>query len=93
MLATLKFEASLTRLEELVRTLEQGDLSLEESLRVFEEGVRLSKNCAKMLNDAEKKVEILISQKDVGTPLKEIRTVTSTDLSKTEDVTIETIPE
>lgn len=75
---SLKFEASLTRLEELVRRLEQGDLSLEASLKVFEEGVRLSKNCTKILNDAEKKVEMLMSQKE-GVPL------TTTE--------IETIPE
>jgi exodeoxyribonuclease VII small subunit len=62
-LASLKFESSLTRLEDLVGKLEQGDLSLEESLKVFEEGVRLSKNCTKILNDAEKKVEMLMRQR------------------------------
>lgn len=78
-MAGLKFEASLTRLEALVQKLEQGDLSLEESLKVFEEGVRLSKNCTKILNDAEKKVEILISQKEI-----------QKEINATE---IETIPE
>ncbi len=55
----LKFEAALSRLEEVVKSLENGDLPLEESLKVFEEGVRLSKSCAKMLEEAERKVELL----------------------------------
>ncbi len=80
-MAGLKFEASLTQLEALVQTLEQSDLSLEESLKVFEQGVRLSKNCTKILNDAEKKVEVLMGQKEapVGAihelPLQEIETM------------------
>src|SRR3990170_3953353 len=59
-LAALKFEEALGRLEEIVQTLERGDLSLDESLKAFEEGVKLSKNCLKLLDDAEKRVEILI---------------------------------
>lgn len=62
--ANLKFEEALSRLEEAVKSLEKGDLPLEESLKVFEEGVRLSKNCLKMLEEAEKKVEILVQEKD-----------------------------
>ena len=57
----LTFEQALTRLEEIVKTLEQGDLPLEESLRAFEEGVRLSKTCVTMLDAAERKVEILLA--------------------------------
>ena len=60
-MGSLKFESSLSKLEEIVQKLENGDLSLEESLKVFEEGVRLSKNCTKILNDAEKKVVILMT--------------------------------
>ena len=63
-MANLKFEEALSRLEEAVKSLEKGDLPLEESLKVFEEGVRLSKNCLKMLEEAEKKVEILVQDKD-----------------------------
>lgn len=63
-MANLKFEAALSRLEELVGSLEKGNLSLEESLKVFEEGVRLSKNCTKILDEAEKKVELLIHDKE-----------------------------
>lgn len=55
-----KFEEALGRLEEIAKILEKGDLPLEESLKVFEEGVGLSKVCLKMLDEAEKKVEILL---------------------------------
>ncbi|HLG22031.1 MAG TPA: exodeoxyribonuclease VII small subunit [Candidatus Manganitrophaceae bacterium] len=63
-MANLKFEEALSRLEEAVKALEKGDLSLEESLKVFEEGIRLSKGCWKILEEAEKKVEILVQDKD-----------------------------
>ncbi len=60
----LKFEEALGRLEEIVKTLEKGELPLEESLKIFEEGVRMSKTCLKMLDEAEKKVEILLGDKN-----------------------------
>lgn len=63
-MAHLKFEVALSRLEETVKSLEEGDLPLEEALKVFEEGIRLSKNCLKTLEETEKKVEILIEGKD-----------------------------
>ncbi len=63
-MGALKFEAALTRLEELVRNMEKGDLSLEESLKLFEEGVRLSGHCTKILNEAEKKVATLMMNKE-----------------------------
>ncbi len=56
----MKFEDALKRLEDIVDTLEKGELSLEKSLKIFEEGVRLSRLCNKMLDKAEKKVEILV---------------------------------
>lgn len=62
-MAQLKFETALTRLEETVSALEKGDLSLEEALKVFEEGIRLSKSCMKTLSEAEKKIEVLIEGK------------------------------
>ncbi len=62
-MAQLKFETALKRLEKTVQSLERGDLPLEEALKVFEEGVRLSKSCMKTLSEAEKKVEILIEGK------------------------------
>ena len=59
-MAALKFEEALGRLEEIVQTLERSELSLDESLKAFEEGVKLSKNCLKLLDDAEKRVEVLL---------------------------------
>ena len=63
-MAAIKFEKALERLESIVNQLEQGELSLDESLKIFEEGVKLSKTCLKMLDDAERKVEILVKDKD-----------------------------
>ena len=54
-----EFEGALSRLEKIVGDLEEGDLSLEEALRLFEEGVRVSRYCARVLKEAERKVEIL----------------------------------
>jgi exodeoxyribonuclease VII small subunit len=59
-MAEKKFEAALARLEELVKELEQGDLPLEQSLKLFEEGVKLSRICNRRLEDAERRVEILL---------------------------------
>jgi exodeoxyribonuclease VII small subunit len=62
--AVLKFEDAMARLETIVAELEKGDLPLDESLKIFEEGIKLSKNCLKMLDEAERKVEILIQDRD-----------------------------
>jgi exodeoxyribonuclease VII small subunit len=62
--ALLKFEDALARLETIVSELERGDLSLDQSLKIFEEGIKLSKTCLKMLDDAERKVEILVQDQD-----------------------------
>ncbi len=59
-MAEKKFEAALARLEEIVQELEKGDLPLEQSLKFFEEGIKLSRICSKRLEDAERKVEILL---------------------------------
>ncbi len=63
-MAEKKFEAALTRLEEIVQELEKGDIPLDQSLKLFEEGIRLSRICNKRLEDAERKVEILMKDKD-----------------------------
>ena len=55
------FEENISMLEETVQKLEKGDVSLDESLSLFEQGVKLSKECQKMLDNAEKKVNILIN--------------------------------
>jgi exodeoxyribonuclease VII small subunit len=54
------FEASLAALEKIVRELERGDLPLEESLKLFEQGVKLSRECQQRLNQAERRVEVLL---------------------------------
>ena len=59
-MAEQKFEEAFRKLESIVKKLEDGNLSLEESLKAFEEGVRLSRFCSKKLDEAEKKVEILL---------------------------------
>ena len=56
------FETALTELEELVQQMEQGDISLEESLKLFERGVTLTRDCQKSLKDAEQKVQILLEK-------------------------------
>lgn len=63
-MAAVKFEQAMARLETIVAELERGELPLDQSLRIFEEGIRLSKSCLKMLEDAEHKVEILVQEKD-----------------------------
>jgi len=58
------FEDSLKKLEVIVEQLEKGDLALEDSLKLFEEGVGLSAACKKELDEAEGKVQVLIKQRD-----------------------------
>jgi exodeoxyribonuclease VII small subunit len=62
-MAEKKFETAMARLEEIVQKLEQGDLPLEQSLKLFEEGIRLSRICNTRLEEAERKVEILLKDK------------------------------
>jgi exodeoxyribonuclease VII small subunit len=54
------FEASLEALEEIVHQLENGDLPLEKSLELFEDGIRLSRQCQERLNQAERRIEVLL---------------------------------
>lgn len=56
------FEDSLTELEQLVEQMEKGELSLEESLKSFERGVKLTSTCQKALQEAEQKVQILVEK-------------------------------
>ncbi len=56
-----KFEDSIKKLEDIVNKLELGDTTLDESLSLFEQGIKLSKSCQKMLDNAEKKVSVLMS--------------------------------
>ncbi len=58
--ADASFEAQLASLERIVRELERGDLPLEQSLELFEQGVRLSRECQERLNEAERRIEVLL---------------------------------
>ena len=59
-----KFEDAMKRLEEIVQALESGDLTLEGSLKVFEEGMDLIKFCSKKIEEVEKKVSLLVQEND-----------------------------
>ena len=65
--STTLFEDSLAELEQLVSQLEQGEISLEESLKSFERGVTLTRTCQKALQEAEQKVQILIEKNGTQT--------------------------
>lgn len=67
----MSFEKKLTRLEEIVQKMESGSLSLDDSLKLFEEGVKLSRECNKELNTAEQKVKKLIGVDSDGEPVLE----------------------
>ena len=66
------FENSLGELEKIVRQLEDGDLSLEESLELFETGVKLSRECRMRLTQAERRIEVLSEDADGNPVLEEI---------------------
>lgn len=62
MVKTIDFEKSLKRLEKIVQELEKGDLSLDEALGKYEEGIGLAKGCSKMLKEAKTRVERLVKK-------------------------------
>ena len=63
-MAGKKFEEAMQRLEAIVQTLEQGEVPLEDSLKAFEEGMKLAKFCSEKLEEAEKKVSLLVRESD-----------------------------
>ncbi|MBL8123320.1 MAG: exodeoxyribonuclease VII small subunit [Pyrinomonadaceae bacterium] len=68
------FEASLSELEQIVKQLEDGDLPLEESLKLFETGVKLSRECRERLANAERRIEVLIRESDGSISLEPVET-------------------
>jgi len=68
-----KFEAAMARLEEIVHALESGNLSLDDSLRVFEEGTGLLRLCTRRLEEAERRIEILLQNEGEGTRTEPFR--------------------
>ena len=69
------FESALGELEAIVRKLENGDLDLEESLKLFEKGVRLSRECRERLAKAERRIEILLTDANGGFAVKNIEDI------------------
>jgi len=65
---TPDFEASLDQLETLVHAMEDGDLSLEQSLEAFEKGIRLTRECQQALEKAEQKVQFLLGEEEDAAP-------------------------
>ncbi|MFO7782995.1 MAG: exodeoxyribonuclease VII small subunit [Thermodesulfobacteriota bacterium] len=65
-MAKATFEESMKRLEEIVQRLESGEMSLEDSLQVFEEGMQLAAFCSNKLDEAEKKVTLLVREQEGG---------------------------
>jgi exodeoxyribonuclease VII small subunit len=63
-MAKKRFEEALQDLENIVQRLEDGNLSLDESLALFEEGIKLSRLCAQRLDEAEKKIELLMKDEN-----------------------------
>lgn len=57
----MSFEKNMENLEKIVQELENGDLNLDDSIKKFEEGMKISKECNKILEDAEKKITVLIN--------------------------------
>ena len=68
------FETSLKELERIVRRLEDGDMPLEDSLKLFEDGVKLSRECQERLNQAERRIEVLLKDENGNPQLEIIKT-------------------
>ena len=64
------FEESMVRLEQIVRAMERGDVALEESLKLFQEGTELVRSCQKLLDDAQMQVKMIMTAPD-GSPVEE----------------------
>ncbi len=62
-MSEMKFEKAMSRLEKIVEELESGDLDIDKSLEIFEEGIKMSRLCSKKLNEAEAKIEKLTKDK------------------------------
>jgi exodeoxyribonuclease VII small subunit len=62
-MAEVKFEEALKKLEKIVEDLEKGDLSLDEALKKYQEGIELSRLCAQRLDQAKKKIDVLVKNK------------------------------
>ena len=75
------FESNMQRLEQIVRAMERGDVALEESLKLFQEGTELVRSCSKLLDDAELQVKKVLTAAD-GSPVLEEMSNASTGRSR-----------
>ncbi len=75
------FEDSLQQLEKIVAQLEGGELPLEESLKLFEDGIKLSRECQERLNQAERRIDVLLKDENGGSVLQPLDESISTDES------------
>ena len=66
----MSFEANMQRLEQIVRAMERGDVALDESLKLFQEGTELVRSCGKLLDEAELQVKMIMAVPD-GNPTQE----------------------
>ncbi|HMQ05108.1 MAG TPA: exodeoxyribonuclease VII small subunit [Pyrinomonadaceae bacterium] len=71
-MAAKTFESSLNELEKIVKQLEDGDLPLEESLKLFEAGIGLSRDCRERLTNAERRIEVLMKEADGTLSLEQV---------------------
>ena len=78
------FEASLEALEQIVRQLEDGDLPLDKSLELFEQGIRLSRECQERLSQAERRIEILLRDNQ-GRPVTATYNEPANDVNNRDD--------
>lgn len=67
---SMNFEQSMARLEQIVRAMERGDVALEESLKLFQEGTQLVQQCSKLLDDAQLQIRQVMTAAD-GSPVME----------------------
>jgi len=79
------FEEQLTALESVVERLERGELSLDESVRLFEEGVKLSNACKKELEAAEGRIQVLVGQGSGGVRVAELEVEENVDEGEDEE--------
>ena len=71
-MAEIKFEEALKKLEKIINELESGELSLDESLKIYQEGIELARTCNQKLDSAKKKIDLLSKNKKGEFELKEI---------------------
>jgi exodeoxyribonuclease VII small subunit len=72
------FETSLEALEQIVQDLEEGDLPLEKSLELFEQGIRLSRECQERLSQAERRIEVLLRDNQGRTTVSDFEATSNT---------------